>query len=212
MRSKVNIAVLTVLSLMFLGQGGSAEAADLRKSALVVAEWAVEANEPQALASSLAVLLEEGGTLDQDDPFSVLPLADALRDMPGGADLLGTVLETGSRGQLGGAARLDLLLAPGETHETDVFLVGSEVTWIEARLWRGSGGADIDVELVGSDGTSIAADISPQTGIEGIAALVDVWIDSCVNATLRITNAGGSQGRVALFVPQSPHQDCEAPG
>lgn len=212
MLSKHKTAAVCLIGLTLTVWAASAVALDNRQSAQIAARWAVEARNPQALADSLSVLLKEGSTLDREDPFSVSHLADELAVMPGGPDLLEAVLASNSRGQLGGAARLDLELAPGEAHEVEVVLVGRELTWVEARLWRGSEGADIDVVLTGTDGTGLAADTQPQTGVEGIAALLDVWVETCTRARLRITNAGTAAGRVALFVPQTTRPNCEAPG
>lgn len=212
MRIKFNPVGVGALCLAVLVISSAAQALDDRLSARIAAQWAAETGRPAALASSLSVLLEQGGSLDPQDPFSVADLAGALEEMPGGPDLLEAVLATRSRGQLGGAARLDLTLDPGQVHDLDVVLVAAELTWVEARLWRGSGGADIDVALTGKDGLALAADTGPQTGVEGVAALFDVWVDTCTHATLRILNAGDGPGRVALFVPQSTRPKCEAPG
>lgn len=201
-----------ILCALFVCLGSGALALDKRLAAEIAADWAVEVGNPEALASSLQVLLAEGGTLEPEDPFSVSALAEALQTMPGGPELLETVLASNARGQLGGAARLDLVLDPGQAHEVSMVLVGAELTWVEARLWRGSNGADIDVELTDADGLALGADSDPATGVEGTAALLDVWVDTCTPATLHVRNVGKSPGRVALFVPQSTRAQCEAPG
>lgn len=201
-----------VVGWLCLTLAGICAADDFRQSARIAARWAIETQNAPVLASSLAVLIDRGGTLDDGDPFGVATLAHALREMPGGVALMEDLLANRARGQIGGARRMDVLIGPGQSHEAKLVLVAAELSWIEARLWRGANEADIELDLIGPDGATLAADRGPETGIEGVAALLDVWMETCTNVTLRVTNTGASEGRVAIFVPISPRQDCEAPG
>lgn len=205
-------AVLGFAVLHTLGLHGTARAADLRQSAWLIAEWALARENPTALADSITLYLDEGGNLDQGDPFSALAMIEALRAMPGGAALAEEIVATRARGQFGGASRIDILLAPQSEHVADLRLVGGEVSWIEARLWQGSQGANIDLEMHDADGNLLGEDLAEDTGVEGVAALLEVWADACVDARLRIANSGAAPGRVAILIPQSARANCEDPG
>lgn len=185
-----------------------ARAQELRDSAWTVAQWALATGNTTALADSIGLYLQEGGVIEADDPFSAHALIEGLRALPGGEAEVERLLATRARGQFGGAPRVDLTLAPGEIHETDLRLVAKEITWIEARLWRGSVGANIDLELVDSDGKRLTMDADLETGTEGNGALLQYAADTCLDVVLRVTNAGSGQGRVAILIPQSVRSVC----
>lgn len=201
-----------ILALSVLTSGLQAAASDLRDAAWVSAQWALTEGKAQALADSLTLYLREGGTLAQDDPFSAASLLDGLRAMPEGEALAQSIIATQSRGQFGGAPRIDIVLAQEATHLAPLKLAADEITWIEARLWRGSDGADIDLELLDGEGNILAADIGETTGTEGSGALLQLHTDVCLKATLRVTNAGAGPGRVAILIPQSARSVCGDPG
>ena len=201
---------MVAVALVWLGT--MAPASDLRDRAWVAAQWALANQRPEALADSLRLYLAQGGNLRAGDPFSALDMVEGLRAMPGGGALAQTLLATGSRGQFGGASRIDIVVEPGGGHQTTLQLAAGEVTWIEARLWRGAGGADIDLELQDADGAVLAADVGRQTGTEGVGALLQVWTETCQDVTLRVANAGTTPARVAILIPQSVRATCEDPG
>ena len=129
-----------VFAFSLLAIAMPADAADLRKSARVAAEWAISEQNAGALADSIEILLDHGAALAEDDPFSVSNLMDSLRAIPGGAALAADIEARRSRGQLDGSPRIDLILEPGEIHELPMTMVAREAAFIEARLWRGSDG------------------------------------------------------------------------
>lgn len=206
---KISIAALGFALLLTAVPGA---ASGLRDSAWVSAQWALATGNLQALAESITLYLEEGGTLTEGDPFSALQLIDELGAMAGGAALAQTLISTQARGQFGGAPRIDIVLEKGRSHLTELTLAAEEVSWIEARLWRGSAGADIDLELFDSDGAVLAADLDAQTGTEGLAALLQLSPKTCLEVTLRVTNVGTATGRVALLIPQTLQLSCGDPG
>lgn len=212
MYSRWNSLIMGISFLTLLWPYNRVQASDLRDSALVTAQWALRNENPQALADSLALYLEVGGNLTPDDPYSALTLMDGLLTLPGGQELAKTIIATQSRGQFGGAPRIDVIVAQGEVQQTDLTLAANEITWIEARLWRGSGGANIDLELMDMQGNIVAADLDKGTGTEGAGALLQVWTEICMDVTLRVTNAGTAEGRVAILIPQSVRPVCENPG
>lgn len=208
--SRTVAAVVVVLHLGF--DHGQTQASELRQSAWIAAEWALKQQNPAALADSLALYLDEGGNLEAGDPFSAFGMLEYLRTLPSGEALAEELLSTRARGQFGGAPRIDIVLEPQSEHVTDLRLVGGEVSWIEARLWQGYPGADIDLEMRDLNGNLLGEDQAADTGVEGVAALLEVWSDGCVEAQLRVANSGAAPGRVAILIPQSARSSCEEPG
>lgn len=184
-------------------------AEDLRKSARVSAGWAISTANHQALADSIGILLDSGYSIHPDDPFSVANLLTELRAMDGGAVLADEIETERARGQLDGAKRKVVTLSAGETHVEHMTMVSRESALIEARLFRGSEGADIDIEVLGSDGSDIAKDLGPETGIPGIGVFVEFWPESCLPISLEITNRGTREGRLAILAPLSLRDTCE---
>lgn len=212
MRTDWHILCSSVLAVALLCQPESTRAGEARHHALVAAEWALTQENTAALADSLALYLDEGGTLVPDDPFSARDLLEGLRGLSGGDALAEALLATRSRGQIGGAPRVDIVLNPGESHEIPLQLAAQEKSWIEARLWRGAAGADVDLDLRDADGTRLTADLDPQTGIEGIGAWLELLPDKCTSAILSVSNKGNAPAQVAVLIPQSRRGQCEAPG
>ncbi len=198
-----------MLALTLMCGALDSRASELRHSAWTLAHWALEAGNAAALSDNLIVYVQEGGTLVADDPFSALPLIAGLRALPGGERLAAQVLATRARGQFGGTPRIDLTLGPGQTHQAPLRLVADEITWIEARLWRGADGADIDITLRAQDGTVLAQDSDPGAGTEGAGALIQFAPQSCLDVTLQVINAGTGAGRVAIMIPQSLRTTCD---
>ena len=135
-----------------------------------------------------------------------------LRAMPGGAELADALTSTSSRGQFGGAPRIDITVEPGAAHVEELVLAAKETAWIEARLWKDQDGADIDIELLDAKGQLLGKDTGVETGIDGVGALLEHWSETCQSVTLRVSNQGNVAGRVAVIVPQSSRSTCGDPG
>ena len=195
------LALLTVLTPV--------HAQDLRKSALAAAEWAVSARNPQALADSIGLLLDSGYSTDPDDPFSVSVWLEELRGMDSGQALAEELEARQARGQLDGARRTVVRLAPGETMALPMTMVAREPALIEARLWRGSDEADVDLQVLGPDGATIAEDAGPDTGIVGYGVFVEFRPDTCLAIMVELTNRGTGEGRLAVLAPLSLRDTCE---
>lgn len=192
-----------------VSMAGPVLAEDIHKSARTAADWAMSEENPLALADSIKLLLESGSALDPDDPFSVADLLDGLREMEGGASLAEELENSASRGQLDGARRTVVTLEPGETHIQPMTMVARESAFIEARLWRDSEGADIDMRVLGPSGETIADDGGPDSGIPGVGTFVEFWPETCVAITLEIVNRGDRSGRFAIRAPLSLRDTCE---
>ena len=183
-------------------------AADIDAPARTAAEWAVETGRADALADSIRLLLETGHSLDADNPFSVADLIEALESLPGGRDLATDIRATAARGQIGGASRRDVDLAPGEVLRIAMLMAPEEYALVEARLFRGGGDADLDIRVFDETGQLLASDIGTETGIEGFGAYAEFWSPTCLAVIIEAENTGTAPGRVALLAPQSGRRSC----
>ncbi|MCV6592368.1 MAG: hypothetical protein OIF48_05405 [Silicimonas sp.] len=196
------------LICLLAGQGpGAAE--DIRSGAARAAEWALEQENAPALADAITLLLDSGAALDPDDPFSVADLVTSLRRLDGGVALAKTLEARQSRGQFDGAPRQTLTLAAGESREIPMTMVPGEAALIEARLWRGAGGADIDLILRDDEGRVIAEDTGPETGVEGYGVFVEFFPETCLDLTVTLENRGADPARIAVLAPLSLRDSCE---
>ena len=175
----------------------------------IAADWALAQGNAPALADILARGRAMGASFDVDDPFSLSPLLNSLAALDGGRVLADALLAEASRGQLGGAPRRDFVLEPGASQSISFTLVNGERAFIEARLKRGSDGADIDLTLLDADAAKVAEDAGPETGVTDIGALIIHVPTACEDVTIVVTNRGDAAGDVALLVPLSPKQSCE---
>lgn len=186
-----------------------AQANAKRLAALAAVEMSIEAKNGQALAESIMLLLEAGHSLEVDDPFTVQPLMVALRGLPEGKDLADGLSNFVARGQIGGAPRVDLVIAAGEAHSQTIRLMSQEPAFVEIRLRKGSDLADIDLQILGPDQKLIVADEGPETGRVGYGNLVEFWPEACVEVTVDITNRGDGDADLVLLIPQSLHTTCD---
>ena len=178
------------------------------RSLRVAAQWAVESQNAQALADILTLAETSGGSFAIDDPFSVADLMTALRAMPGGAALASAIEADASRGQIGGAPRQDFALESGSEYRVSAILAKGEAAFIEARLKSGSTNADIDLSVLGEDGSVLAQDVGAETGVVGYGAFVDLYPSVCAPVTIEVVNKGAGAAEVVLLVPQSEQQIC----
>ncbi len=80
-------ACLAVMVLAGAAGAGEPEPARVRAAAEELGVWAAATGHPEVLATAIAALLRNGGSLDPDDPWSAAALLRALGDMPGGGAL-----------------------------------------------------------------------------------------------------------------------------
>ncbi|MEM1234001.1 MAG: hypothetical protein AAGH70_07725 [Pseudomonadota bacterium] len=204
MRLKRRLAGLAMALALPLAVG-----AESLRDIQIAAAWALEKGNAPALADILARGESLGGSFAADDPFTLASYLEALSNLPSGAELASALTSRAARGQLGGAPRRDFVLAPGATREVAFLLADDERSFIEARLKRGSEGADIDLMLLGEAGTALAKDVGPETGIPGVGALIMHLPEVCARVTVSVSNAGAAPAEIALLVPLSARQTCE---
>lgn len=190
-----------------LSAGGIAED---RAAAREMATWAIEAGKAAPLATAIGLLLETGATEKENAPFSVFRELQALRSLPGGADLTRKLLEERSRGVAlgGGNSRIELVLQSGDTHIETLVMAANEPALVEVRLYRGSIGADADLTVRSSAGQVLGRDTGPLTGIVGEMAFVEFTPDTCLSVDVQIVNAGDATAHMVVLAPPALGQGC----
>lgn len=150
--------------------------------------------------------LRAGSALDSDDPFSIAQMAKALVEMTGAP--LPPPPDTAARGVIAGISRLDMTLLPGDSLTVPLMLAAEEPAIIEARLKRGSDGADLDIRVTGPDGV-LGQDIGPANGVVGQGIYLEFIPDRCLEVSVDITNAGSTEARAVMLAPASARIGCE---
>ncbi len=179
-----------------------------RDAANTLAEWAIETENPDVLAAALELAFSGGATLDQDDPWSMADFAQSLAAMPGGAALLAALDQTATRGVISGTTRFETVLAPGAHESVTLTVAREERAVIEARLKRGSTGADLDV-VVFADDVQIAAETGPESGIEGVGVYIEFFPETCMAVTVEISNLGQGTANAVFLAPASSLVGCD---
>lgn len=210
----IQAAVFVIGALFFAVPAGSQAQVppwQARSAAAETAAWAIETGNRDALADSIRLLLDNGGVVDPEAPWSAHDLLAALEAMDGGAALAEDIRAEQSRGVAigGGALRYDLLLGAAEEHEIPLVMAQNEPALVEVRPYKGSDGADIDLWVYGPDTTLMGEDTGPESGIEGQMAFVQFTPDRCIPVTVRLFNAGAVPARIAVFAPAATAASCE---
>lgn len=187
-------------------QIGSANS--LRLAAETAADWAISQGNAASLADSIEILLETGGSLDPDDVFTVVHLSKALSEMDGGPELLDRLRSLAPRGQIGGAPRQDMKIPAGDTRKLTFEVMTQEPAFVELRLKRASGDADIDLWVMSQGGAVIGKDVGPETGTRKAGNFVEFWPTKCENITLEISNNGPEVADLAVLIPQTSKTTC----
>lgn len=178
-----------------------------RAAAEVIGQWATEKDNLNVLAAALELALAGGASLNADDPWSVHDLSVALIALPGGADVLSNILQTNSRGVVSGATRFEATLAPGARKSVSLIMAKGENAVIEARLKRGSHGADLDL-VVFADGKKIADDTGPLSGTDDVSAYVAFVPDTCLAITVEVLNNGEGTANAVFLAPATNLIGC----
>ncbi|MEM0936003.1 MAG: hypothetical protein AAGJ91_08880 [Pseudomonadota bacterium] len=182
-------------------------AAQAREASDRIARWAIARENVQMLASAVDVALRSGASLDPGDPWSIHPFAERLKAMPGGAAEMDRILSTRARGVITGVSRIDIVLSPGSEERVPLTMAADEPAIVEARLKRGSDGANLDLRVYVGD-TVIAQDTSPDTGAPGVGTFVEFLPDTCVDVEVAIFNAGSGVANAVMLAPASSVIDC----
>lgn len=134
-------------------------------------------------------------------------MLDALRAMPGGTEAAADIGRDQSRGVISGVSRLDVTLAPGETETVLMTMAGGELAVIEARLKRGSLGADLDLIVEGDQGLRLE-DAGPQSGTVDIGTYLEFRPERCIELTVHLVNRGTQSASAVLLAPASSLVSC----
>lgn len=180
-------------------------AAQVRQAAERVADWAIDHQNADVLATAIDVLLQSGASLDPDDPWSVHALVQALKALGGTPP--DDHPTAGARGVLQGVSRLDLSLAPGESRTVSLIMAGDEAAIIEVRLKRGADAADIDLRVL-ANGDLLREDTGPATGTPEVGAYVEFWAGGCIEIDVEITNAGTEPANAVMLAPATSLLGC----
>lgn len=204
-----SIALALALSVQTTGGAAaqSVSAAQARGAAETLAQWAMATGNRAVLASALDLALRSGASLDPEDPWSMRAAADRLAAAGGEVTRLAQQEDPQSRGVIAGFSRLDMTLEPGESRDVPLTMAGGEAAIVEARLKRGSEGADLDLRLTGPDGV-LAEDTGPDTGTQGVGAYVEFWTEKCIEVEVEIRNIGDAVANAVMLAPASSVIGC----
>jgi hypothetical protein len=183
-----------------------------RRAAETLALYGRDRGDPAMLLGSLEVLLATGATLEADDPWGAAAILDEFEALArGDIQLLALLsdLEARPRGALAGPIRDDLTLDPGATLRIEYLVAEGELMDVEVRLKHGSEGADLDLAAYDADGTEIANEAGPETGIIGIGAYIRFIPEECDHFTVEIRNTGNAPASFALVAARAITPDCE---
>lgn len=218
LRPRHTVLFAAAASACWAVQGLSASANEIRadpetrRAAEALAIWGLENDANLALLGGLSGLLAAGVLLDPDDPWRAHDYAETLRQRAGrDAGILSqlSLLMARPRGVLDGISRIDAVLEPGENLTVTLQMAKAETALVEARIKNDGKEADIDLVVKSLTGETLASDVGPATGIEGIGTFVQWVPPACDLVDVIVTNVGAVSVRVVMMAPPSRQESCD---